>query len=325
MVGCRVGAESLLNGAKDGQGFHMVEDKEMDEKIIERAEGKGYEKALDEVLSGKSPYELRARLALGGKDNHLEKPKFDWERFLPIFTSFFLISSAVVFGLFQWWQKNDELEITKVKTLNEIVGRLSSNVPLERKYAVFAATSLKMKDFDEYVLDSLNSLEYIETLEIVIKKGDLSNEIKQKGLMTISRLYATKAEELKESDPDKSKEYLKLATEKYPVNAQARYRLGRFVDKVNLDGAIEFYKKALSDESDPLNAYRKEADLRISIYERLGAVFYRKKLPDEAVNQFKLAKDILESLPDKHPDDIKRLRDVTTCIATETGCVYMNQ
>ena len=316
-----------------------------------------YVEILNDISGGKTIEEIRAKHIL--KDS--EPVNIFWKLWkkagdnLSTITSIVVALSAIIFGLTQCsqksseleitrtrkdtelniankqletttLQKNTEIELTKVKALGDLVDKLSSKDPAQKKYATFAAMNLGIGDFEKMVVtsisdsdtDAFNNIETLELLLEKIKTDDLKLIVQKK----LSKIYTKKAEDSSTSSPNNSESYANTAIKNFP-NAIAQYRLGEFERVKNPDNALDLFKIALKDlengQSDFVLDLR--PDIKISIYERMG------QTADSADNTqareyYKSALDLLDPSVFKDSKDNERRKILEGCIKPKAECKF---
>jgi tetratricopeptide (TPR) repeat protein len=221
--------------------------------------------------------------------------------------------------------KNIELASNNTKMLGDLIEKLASDKPLERRFATFAAMNLNVKDFDKYVISSLNSVEDAGTLEILLGRLIENKQDETQVRRKLSFLYTIQTETI--DDEKEAGRLSQLALDILPkdadgqvYNAQARYRLGRILQaKSDFDGAIGKYNEALPDIDKKENIYARDG-LKVALYARLGECFYGLNESEKAVENFKEAKRILNEYPNKNQDDFNLLGKLNICIESKENC-----
>lgn len=183
-------------------------------------------------------------------------------------------------------QKNKEIQITNAKTLGGLVEKLSSENPLVKRYAAFAAISLDIKDFDKYVISSLKSPDDAETLEILLERKkeqvdfyEANNKApeqddnlkKQKAELQnlkrqLAELYAQLSEKKRTEASNninnqttllsESKQFADKSLSNDESNIRATYQLGAIVRDTDTAEAIKRFEKVielLKDKSERNN------------------------------------------------------------------------
>lgn len=202
-------------------------------------------------------------------------------------------------------QKDKEIQTTNAKTLGELIEKLSSENPLIRRYATFAAVGLDIKDFDKYVISSLKSPEDAETLEILLdrkkeqiesfekniknpetddnlkkQKDELQNLKKQLAelyarLSEAKRIEASKNAVAQTGLLEQSKQFANKALINDEKNVRATYQLAAINRDINIAEAIKGFEKVVEllkdDPGRASNEFFQKANLNLTwLYKKLS-------------------------------------------------------
>ena len=217
-------------------------------------------------------------------------------------------------------QQEREIELAKIKELGILVPKLASSNVSERRYAAFAAVSLRVGGFASLIMSSFsNDPSDIATLEMIREQGKDDESLK-KDFKRISKYLAEKAEELKDTNEGQSLEYADKAFSFHSINSLARYRRAKVLYSQGKPAwAIITLVAALSDVNNSDDA-TPSASLAISINERLGQLYDENGNRENAVEFFAKARDLLSTWREKDAKDYERLKIIEGCVQSKETC-----